>query len=65
MDDNRENQTDTILQKSQEYLSKINTIIVEVYEKLSVAFRRDEEEKLKEYKENLVKTKERFEQVHQ
>ena len=60
MDDNRENQTDSTLQKSHEYLSKINTIIVEVYEKLGIAFRRDEEEKLKEYKENLLKTKEKF-----
>ena len=60
MDDNRENQTDSTLQKSHEYLFKINTIIVDVYEKLGIAFRRDEEEKLKEYKENLLKTKEKF-----
>ena len=65
MEENRENAGDSILQKSQEYISKINSIIFDVYEKLGIAFRRDEEEKLKEYKDSLLKTKEKFEQIHE
>ena len=42
MDENRENQSDSTLQKSQEYLAKINSIIFDVYEKLGLMFRRDE-----------------------
>lgn len=65
MEENRESAGDSILQKSQEYISKINSIIFDVYEKLGIAFRRDEEEKLKEYKDSLLKTKEKFEQIHE
>ncbi len=64
MDENKDNQHDSS-QKAYEYLGKISQLIIDVQERINIAFRKGEESKLKGYKENLLKTKEKFENIHE